>query len=77
MCPHGDTVMLWVTVDASVSHSGETELKMKPIDRCISDIVLALEGAGIFMLGSCCGHGDRDGEIVLTDGGVLIVKQPT
>lgn len=72
MC--GDIVTLPVTVDASLSHSGSTEVKRKPIDRCIAPIVMALEAAGIYMLGSCCGHGERDGTIVLADGRTLTIN---
>lgn len=72
MC-RGEHVQLLVTIDASLSHSGQTEAKVKPIDRCIADLVAALEASGIRMLGSCCGHDDRDGEILLVDGRVLRV----
>lgn len=63
----------WVLVDGSLSHSGEDEWKFKPIDRCIRDVVVALTAGGVRMFGSCCGHGERAGEIALADGRVLRV----
>lgn len=74
MCEHGNTVNLWVTIPADLCHSGRQEEKIKPIDRCISDLVLALEDAGVVMRGSCCGHGKEDGVIVLNDGRSLWVR---
>jgi hypothetical protein len=73
MCEHGDTVTVAVTIDAGLSYEGHTVVKDKPIDQCIAPIVAALEQAGIFMFGSCCGHGEHHGEIVLTDGRTLII----
>ena len=48
--------------------------KICPIDMCIAPIVNALEDHGIYMSGSCCGHGKWDGEIILQDGRKLIIK---
>lgn len=76
MCTHGTTVRVAVTVDARLSHSGRTEIKVKPIDSCIAPIVAALEAAGVHMFGSCCGHGRSDGEILLVDGRKLVVRSP-
>jgi hypothetical protein len=73
MCEHGDTVPVEVKVVAGVSHSGRDEWKVKPIDRCLSDLVRALQDGGIDMLGSCCGHGERQAQIVLADGRRLFV----
>ena len=75
MCSHGDTVDVAVTIDASLSFEGVDVVKNKPIDRCIAPIVAALEAAGIHMLGSCCGHHQSDGEILLTDGRVLRIQR--
>jgi hypothetical protein len=71
MCAHGETVPVRVKIDAGLSHSGRTEWKVKPIDRCIAGLVAALQGGGIDMLGSCCGHGRNPGEIALADGRIL------
>jgi hypothetical protein len=68
MCDHGDTVPVKVKVLAEQSHNGRSTWKTKPIDRCIAPIVEALQQAGIDMRGSCCGHGDHNGEILLGDG---------
>lgn len=75
MCEHGDTVLVEVLVTASVSHSGLEERRVRPIDRCIADLVRALDAGGVDMLGSCCGHGKQSGEILLSDGRVLNVKR--
>lgn len=75
MCAHGDTVTVAVHVDARISFEGVQVIKNKPVDRCIAPIVLALDRAGIFMLGSCCGHGERPGEILLSDGRMLVITQ--
>ncbi len=48
---------------------------MKPIDSCISHFVEALNTAGIYTGGSCCGHGKGDGCISLHDGTVLIIER--
>lgn len=75
MCEHGDTVDRWVTIPADLCHSGRQEAKLKPIDRCISELVGALDDAGILMRGSCCGHGKDDGVIILDDGRSLTIHQ--
>ena len=76
MCEHGDTVTVRVRVVARLSHTGRARLVRKPIDRCIAPIVRALQAEGLDMLGSCCGHGQADGEILLADGRTLVVKEP-
>ena len=63
-----------VTIIASKSHTGKEHKKVCPIDSCISSIVNALESGGVKMFGSCCGHGDIDGSILLADGRRLIIK---
>lgn len=74
MCDHGDTVAVRVKVVAALSHSGRDEWKVKPVDRCLAPIVGALQAGGVDMLGSCCGHGQYDGEVLLADGRVLSVS---
>ena len=74
MCKWGDTVDLWVTIPVGLSHTGEVRKDKKPIDRCISDLVAALELSGIVMRGSCCGHGKKDGWIWLDDGRCLFIS---
>ena len=74
MCDHGTVLLVNVKIPADLSHSGETYWKDAKIDGCIAPLVAALQLAGIDMRGSCCGHGERDGEIVLADGRGLLVK---
>ena len=76
MCKWGDTIDLYVTIPAGSSHTGEARKAKKPIDKCIADLVAALEFSGIVMCGSCCGHGKADGEIHLDDGRVLKIITP-
>lgn len=82
MCEHGDTVPVEVMVLAPLAHEGVDTRKVKPIDRCIASIVKALDDGGVYMLGSCCGHGKqtkagayRGGEILLADGRIIRVQQ--
>lgn len=44
------------------------------IDRCIHQIVAALNAGGVATKASCCGHGETKGNIVLEDGRVLIIQ---
>lgn len=44
------------------------------IDKCIADLVEALQTAGINMRGSCCGHGKGPGYISLEDGRMLSIE---
>ena len=61
MCRHGDTVVL------------RFRTKVIEVDRCIAEIVTALNEAGINTAASCCGHGKRPGNIALTSGRELVV----
>lgn len=74
MCQWGDEVLLPVTVQADLSHTGRARLALKGIDRCIAPIVKALNEAGVTTTQSCCGHGKGDGRIDLADGRILIIK---
>lgn len=38
------------------------------IDGCIHHIVAALNAGGVVTDGSCCGHGEMPGSIILADG---------
>lgn len=44
-------------------------------DPCIASLVAALNYGGIETVASCCGHGDRDGNIILKDGRELVVRE--
>jgi hypothetical protein len=60
-----------VLIPAHLSHTGEPHWKDCKIDSCIAGIVAALQRGGINMTGSCCGHGEGQGEIHLADGRLL------
>lgn len=44
-------------------------------DRCISDIICALNNSGINTVASCCGHGKLLPSIVLRDGRELLIRK--
>ena len=75
MCKHGNTTDVSVWIPPDLSATGCSRMVYKPIDECIAPIVQALQRGCIDMRSSCCGHGKGDGEIVLQDGRVLIIKQ--
>jgi hypothetical protein len=77
MCEWGDTVPLVVTVCAEDSHTGKERLATKRVDRCISDIVRALNAGGVRTRSCCCGHGKRMGSIILQDGRTLLIAKPS
>jgi hypothetical protein len=54
-----------VTIPADLSYTHRERLADKGIDFCIASIVKALEDGGVFMRGSCCGHGGGIGDIHL------------
>lgn len=76
MCKHGDTVTLHVPIPAHLSATGKQCWKDKPIDRCISSLVSALNDSWkpeLRTASSCCGHGKGPGEILLHDGRRLVI----
>jgi hypothetical protein len=74
MCKLGDETILYVPVPANLSHNGKFRWDWKGIDFCIAPIVQALNDAGIYTAGCCCGHGEMDGNIILHDGRKLIIQ---
>lgn len=74
MCKYGDVVMLYVPIPGGLSYTGFARWDYKAVDRCIAPIVKALNDAGIYTAGSCCGHGKTDGSILLQDGRELVVR---
>jgi hypothetical protein len=74
MCNHGNEILLSVPVPADLSYTGEPRWAIKGVDRCIAPIVHALNIAGIYTAGCCCGHGKADGSIVLQDGRTLVIR---
>ena len=75
MCEWGIYTEVSVKIPADLSYNGREYWTTKKIDKCIAPIVKALQEGGIDMRGSCCGHGKGDGEILLQDGRVLIIKE--
>ena len=74
MCKHGDEVLLRVPIPANLSHTSEFHWDVKAVDSCIAPIVDALNKAGIYTSGCCCGHGKEKGTIFLHDGRVLEIS---
>ena len=70
-----DEVVLRVPIPANLSHTGRFHWALKPVDRCIAPIVKALNDADIYTAGCCCGHGKTDGNIILHDGRILIIRR--
>jgi hypothetical protein len=75
MCQWGTDTIVRVKIAPHLSHTGEAYWKEVGVDSCIADLVRALQEGGIDMLASCCGHGQRDGEIILADGRQLIIRR--
>jgi hypothetical protein len=75
MCAHGSFVWLLVPIPAHLSHTGKFHWQLKGVDTCIAPLVRALNNAGIFTAGCCCGHGETDGNIILHDGRILTISQ--
>lgn len=73
MCKWGTYKLVWVKIPADLGHSGRAYWKQAKIDACIAPLVKALQRAGIDMRGSCCGHGERNGDIHLQDGRAIII----
>jgi len=74
MCKWGTEVELTVLMPARLSYTGNPRWDVKKVDACISPIVKALNDARIYTASSCCGHGEIDGEILLHDGRMLVIK---
>lgn len=51
--------------------------RVRCIDRCIHQIVAALNAGGVTTVACCCGHGEQDGRIDLEDGRVLRIETGT
>jgi len=76
MCKWGTDELVEVTIPAELSYTGNERKKMVGIDQCIAPIIKALNEAGIRTDYSCCGHGDKEGVILLHDERVLMIKSP-
>lgn len=44
-------------------------------DPCLAPLVKALNDGGLPTVASCCGHGKRDGSVVLADGRELVIRE--
>jgi hypothetical protein len=73
MCKWGTNTPLKLTIPAHLSHTGVERQDVKGVDSCIAAIVEALNAGGVTTSQSCCGHGQRNGEIALADGRTLII----
>lgn len=76
MCAPGNTELVHVLIPTDLSFNGKTRWDLKAIDLCIAPLVRALSESGIHMRGSCCGHGEGEGDIHLQDGRALIILPP-
>jgi len=76
MCERGNYVILLVPIPGYLSGTGEFRWAYKEVDSCIAPIVRALNDAGIYTSGCCCGHGEMRGSIGLHDGRFLIITDP-
>ena len=74
MCKWGTDVIVEVTIPAELSHTGKERKKKVGIDSCIAPIIKALNEASIRTDYCCCGHGEKDGVILLHDGRVLMIR---
>lgn len=77
MCAHGNEVILNVPIPANLSHTGEFRWDNKAVDKCISTIVQALNDAHIYTASCCCGHDVTEPEIILHDGRVIRIINPS
>jgi len=73
VCKWGDCVDVRVRIAADMSCTGRAKWKKAKIDHCIAPLIKALQDGGVNMLGSCCGHGKREGYIHLDDGRSLLI----
>ena len=66
MCEHGTLV----EVPDLLAFNGEWHRRMWKVDACVASIVRALNLSGTETVGSCCGHGRRKAEILVSVGSV-------
>lgn len=74
MCAWGNYIKLKVPISKELSYTGKARWAIKPIDSCIAPIVKALNKSGILTKSCCCGHGKKNGAILLQDGRKLLIK---
>lgn len=73
MCQYGQTEQVRVKIPADLSYTGRVRWKVALVDSCIAPLVRALQSGGMDMRGSCCGHGEHPGEILMQDGRRLAI----
>lgn len=64
MCKHGTLAVATLADGRTVS-----------VDRCLADLVTALNAWGFHTVASCCGHGHRPGNVALSDGRELVIAR--
>ena len=75
MCEQGDTVVLNLWIPGRLDHTGKGRMKPCDIDRCLANLVEALNTGGILTEACCCGHGKRPGNIILGNGQVIEIHE--
>ena len=75
MCQWGNDVMRWVPIPAHLARNQKFHWEQKAIDSCIVSLVDALNRAGHYTAGCCCGHHRTNGNIVLHNGHILIIPK--
>ena len=66
MCKHG-------TTKPALVMKADGSWDFVDVDACIQPIIESLNVAGLVTIASCCGHGNRPGNIALADGREIIV----
>ncbi len=73
MCERNDRLLL--SVPSFNRETKEITWSDEEIDRCLVDIIDALNEGGIFTAMCCCGHGEHKGSIQLHDGRLLYMDK--
>lgn len=73
MCKQGKIEKVEVIVPFWYSDSGSQETRIVGVDRCIAEIIEALNKGGIATVASCCGHQIKPGRITFRNGRELMV----
>ena len=71
MCEYGKEVICRVPIFPEDSHTGKMRWADKAVDACLAQEVNRLNASGRFTRTCCCGHGEREGDIVLHDGTII------
>lgn len=60
-------------LDCLVCGRALNAMPLRPLDPCVTTLVLTLNAAGFATVASCCGHGVRPAAIALADGRELVI----